>query len=400
MGGYTYAANNPATNSDPTGLKIALTGSSCSSTDQACNQSAQYPCQTVGVGCTPGPTAGQILSGLGDAAVGVQNTLLSTVSFGVRMAQLQSGNVAAALRPNPVDNFQATLTKDEGANTSSAPYAIGELLGNIPLLAIGGPEADTARLGLDIAAEDTGLARAAATCGGMSFSARTKVLLASGAAAPISQLQVGGKVLATNVKTGKTRAETVTAVLSHRDTDLYDLKIRAGTKTAVIDTTSNHLFWVPGAGGHAGQWAKAGSLRRGTRLRTPTGGTATVLGGRTPKVASGWMWDLTVPGGNDHDFYIDTIAAPVLVHNSGCDEWAANFAAKNGGEIKPFKSPARYLGPYRPDGPGTPAVPEDWGHHTVVVQDGQVFDQWHATGVSIEEFKQMFDYSDFIAFGF
>jgi hypothetical protein len=28
------------------------------------------------------------------------------------------------------------------------------------------------------------------------------------------------------------------------------------------------------------------------------------------------MWDLTIPG--DHDFYIDTIAAPVLVHN--CSE--------------------------------------------------------------------------------
>jgi hypothetical protein len=27
------------------------------------------------------------------------------------------------------------------------------------------------------------------------------------------------------------------------------------------------------------------------------------------------MWDLTVPGNNDHDFYIDTTAAPVLVHN-------------------------------------------------------------------------------------
>jgi hypothetical protein len=27
------------------------------------------------------------------------------------------------------------------------------------------------------------------------------------------------------------------------------------------------------------------------------------------------MWDLSVPGGNDHDFYVDTVAAPVLVHN-------------------------------------------------------------------------------------
>lgn len=44
---------------------------------------------------------------------------------------------------------------------------------------------------------------------------------------------------------------------------------------------------------------------------TPTGGTATVLGGHTPQDRSGWMWDLTIPG--DHDFYIDTTAA--LVHN-------------------------------------------------------------------------------------
>ncbi|HZR54613.1 MAG TPA: hypothetical protein VFB06_34570 [Streptosporangiaceae bacterium] len=27
------------------------------------------------------------------------------------------------------------------------------------------------------------------------------------------------------------------------------------------------------------------------------------------------MWDLTVPGGDDHDFYVDTINTPVLVHN-------------------------------------------------------------------------------------
>jgi hypothetical protein len=34
------------------------------------------------------------------------------------------------------------------------------------------------------------------------------------------------------------------------------------------------------------------------------------------------MWDLTVPGNNDHDFYIDTTVGPVLVHNEnvGCSE--------------------------------------------------------------------------------
>jgi hypothetical protein len=30
------------------------------------------------------------------------------------------------------------------------------------------------------------------------------------------------------------------------------------------------------------------------------------------------MWDLTVPGNDDHDFYIDTAATTVLVHNTAC----------------------------------------------------------------------------------
>jgi hypothetical protein len=37
------------------------------------------------------------------------------------------------------------------------------------------------------------------------------------------------------------------------------------------------------------------------------------------------MWDLTVPG--DHDFYIDSVAAPVLVCNCPLTESAARRAA-------------------------------------------------------------------------
>jgi 3-dehydroquinate synthase class II len=43
------------------------------------------------------------------------------------------------------------------------------------------------------------------------------LLLASGAAFPISQLKPGDKVLATNVKTGKTYAETVKVVILEHD---------------------------------------------------------------------------------------------------------------------------------------------------------------------------------------
>jgi hypothetical protein len=85
-------------------------------------------------------------------------------------------------------------------------------------------------------------------------------------------------------------------------------------------------------------WTPAKRLKPGTHLRTPDGRAAVVVGGSVPAVHDGWMWDLTVPGNNDHDFYVlasregagqpstgsrhvyNVIAADtsVLVHN--CDE--------------------------------------------------------------------------------
>jgi hypothetical protein len=41
----------------------------------------------------------------------------------------------------------------------------------------------------------------------------------------------------------------------------------------------------------------------------------TVVGGWVPRQSSGWMWDLTVPGNNDHDFYVQAALTPILVHN-------------------------------------------------------------------------------------
>jgi hypothetical protein len=53
-------------------------------------------------------------------------------------------------------------------------------------------------------------------------------------------------------------------------------------------------------------------------LKTPDGQSAVVVGGSVPAVHDGWMWDLTVPGDNDHDFYVAVAATAVLVHNSDC----------------------------------------------------------------------------------
>jgi hypothetical protein len=168
----------------------------------------------------------------------------------------------------------------------------------------------------------------------------------------------------------------------HHDSDKFDLKIRAGRHTGVIHTTRNHLFWNL----TRDKWVKAAALRHGDHLRTSGTAAVTVTGGYVPAHTAGWMWDLTIPGNNDHDFYIWARMAAVLVHNVGCDEWADKFQKRNGGDINTFESPlgrdSGFLGPYRPAGPGTPAVPEDWGYHTVVVNDGTVFDQWHPGGLA------------------
>ncbi|MDQ2815582.1 MAG: Hint domain-containing protein, partial [Actinomycetota bacterium] len=115
-------------------------------------------------------------------------------------------------------------------------------------------------------------------------------------------------------------AEAIGAVLVHHDTNRYDLTIRANGRTGVIGTTSNHPFWDA----TTRRWVKAAALKYGTHLRTPAGSTATVVSGYAPEDRSGWMWDLTIPG--DHDFYIDTAAADILVHNCVIDPSTVRYS--------------------------------------------------------------------------
>jgi hypothetical protein len=70
-----------------------------------------------------------------------------------------------------------------------------------------------------------------------------------------------------------------------------------------------------------------------------------VVGGSVPAVHDGWMWDLTVPGNNDHDFYVEPAtvlpstrvgpAVAVLVHNSSC-----RFSVNSAGTVTDNQGPA------------------------------------------------------------
>jgi hypothetical protein len=95
---------------------------------------------------------------------------------------------------------------------------------------------------------------------------------------------------------------------------------------SAVNTPSLNYGWIP-----------AKQLKPGEKLKTPDGQAAVVVGGSTPADHDGWMWDLTVPGNNDHDFYVDIVTTAVLVHNCGgltIDD--SQFGAKIGKHAQDF----------------------------------------------------------------
>jgi hypothetical protein len=270
-------------------------GMSCGSAARGCSVTGAL--LSAGSGALAGAVGGALIGPLGGE---LSSSVLGDVLPDIAIRGLAGATAGAAA----------------GAAGGASQYAGGCLRGaSCSLSGLGKATAGGAEAGAIIGgvggALDPGLTRAA--CGGESFSAGTKVLTASGAVVAISMLSKGQKVVATNTKTGKTSAETIAAVLVHHDTNLYNLKVRTGPRTAVIQTTSNHLFWDA----TARRWVKAAALKYGHYLRTPAGDRATAAGGYTPRAGSGWMWDLTVT--TDHDFYIQAAAIAVLVHNCGDD---------------------------------------------------------------------------------
>ena len=308
---YGYAAGNPVMTSDPDGLMAAWDAVIDGNVVHVSTAAAYHRDVYIAVHYPPPPPpppapvrrpkprpkahhCGSILSFLGCAVHAIGHEIHKH-SKGLIQAGLALGAVA--------------LTVANVAQLGADPFTDGAEAADIAGLT------DAAA---DEAAEDAGTDLADAGADGDdidpgcddSFSPGTKVLLASGAAIPINQLKAGDKVLATNVKTGKTRAETVKAVIVEHDTDLYDLTVRVGGKTAVIQTTAHHRFWDQ----TTRRWTYADQLAAGDLLRTPGHAQISVISGNVPAEAIGWMWDLTIA--HDHDFYINVAATTaVLVHN-------------------------------------------------------------------------------------
>jgi hypothetical protein len=343
---YAYAEGDPATGSDPSGLGVIGDG---------CNNNTCYDEATGQGGTVNTDPAGETYPGWNNSGSSDNTYVPITPHVIIQKSDPYYTSMIAAyhnfLQGNP--GWKIANVGQEAiawhmiceSNPHACPPGFVEQVSpstymRDALTGIGLPAGKSIIVVSKAFGKIGGADLLASTGGGScnSFASGTRILLANGKAAQISSLRPGDQVLATDTKTGKTGPEAIAAVELDHDTDLYDLKVKTPQGLVVIHTTSNHLFWDPAAR----EWVRASGLLPGEPLSTPAGSSVAAAGGAAPAIHDGWMWDLTVPGGGDHDFYVATgvatrttgrhashagaAALSVLVHNSDCwtptdDEW-------------------------------------------------------------------------------
>ena len=154
------------------------------------------------------------------------------------------------------------------------------------------------------------------SCAANSFAAATPVLMADGTSKPIDQIKVGDKIA--NNQPGadagtEDQAHTVTAIhVTYTDRDYTDVTVDTGHGPATITGTAHHPYWDA----TTRAWTDADQLHAGDRLQTTDGNTVTVLSLRD-YVTTAVTYNLTVDG--LHTYYVLAGDTPVLVHNSNCD---------------------------------------------------------------------------------
>ncbi|WJK42519.1 RHS repeat-associated core domain-containing protein [Solwaraspora sp. WMMA2056] len=146
-----------------------------------------------------------------------------------------------------------------------------------------------------------------------SFVATTPVLMADGSRKPISDVEVGDVVLATDPTTGRTEGQEVTGlIVGTGEKNLVEVTVDLdgadGDRTGTITATDNHPFWVESEN----RWVDAVDLKPGYAFETADHRPATVAGIRA------WteyetVHNLTVD--TLHTYYVTAADTPVLVHN-------------------------------------------------------------------------------------
>ncbi|MFF1452173.1 polymorphic toxin-type HINT domain-containing protein [Streptomyces sp. NPDC058274] len=339
LNGYGYANNTPVTESDPTGLdpcgrlKCGHEGDNCSDPDIYCyNSKADGTADVTGVVPSSGGTASTSSTGTTGRAAAVnrlidlgpktddQNTLLRYfyvyASGSTGTGDFWDTPVGEGDRLSMACYGRAGCQKaysyllDTGDTTGAKRIAATYCLDHAKRCAT---DASHEKLTSDLMQEALGLIALGAGGGKYGckcFLAGTDVLMADGTTKDIEDVKLGDKVLATDPKTGVSKAREVTRLI-RTDGDKYFNNLSVATHDGIrsLTATHEHPFWSPSE--H--QWIKAGDLRPGMTLLSDDGSTVVVTANHAFS-RHARTYNLTVD--DLHTYYVLAGQTPVLVHNS------------------------------------------------------------------------------------
>jgi hypothetical protein len=129
--------------------------------------------------------------------------------------------------------------------------------------------------------------------------------MADGTKKPISKVEVGDKVLATDPETGKSKTEPVVRLIRHSGE--HAMVLISLADGSVLDSTDGHPIWDA----TTRQFTDASQLRVGDKIETSNGQLITIAR-LTDYVDDLTAYNLQI--GQTHTYYAGT--TPVLVHNS------------------------------------------------------------------------------------
>ncbi|MGS2590554.1 polymorphic toxin-type HINT domain-containing protein [Streptomyces hebeiensis] len=330
LNGYTYAAQNPHTNTDPSGLGLACGGAGGST--EACPTTAEgkpgngRPGEAVKCKWECGSWQSE-----GNSAADLNNDGYVNVFPGVTIPKKWewSPKITRAFIADFYSRIENVCSGFGGGVNCMVEYPDGyqiainaffacgaahcanrrELWANAkravtPEMAAMGPGAGVRGIGRKLGS------RAGCT---QCFLAGTDVLMADGKTKDIEDVEIGDKVLATDPETGESGSRTVTRLIVTEDDKHFNkLSIATGDGIETLTATHEHPFWSPSEQ----DWVEASDLTPGMTLLADDGTTVIVTANRAfTKHAR--TYNLTVE--DLHTYYVLAGSTPVLVHNSNCD---------------------------------------------------------------------------------